>query len=112
MILVIEDDVDCRDLLGEVLAIEGHEAEYAGTAGEAVEALKARSFTTVLSDLRVPGAGPGGDIVRLIREAGYDGRVILLSGDSDIREIARKHNVEFQPKPLSIDRLLTALATK
>jgi DNA-binding NtrC family response regulator len=110
MILVIEDDLDCRDLLGEVLALEGHQAEFAGTAAEAVAALKAGTFTTVLSDLRVPGAGPGGDIVRIIREAGYSGRVILLSGDGEIREIAKKHNVEFQPKPLSMDKLLAALA--
>jgi DNA-binding NtrC family response regulator len=110
MILVIEDDLDCRDLLGEVLGLEGHKAEYAGTAQEATAAIKGGSFSVVLSDLRVPGAGPNGDIVRIIREAGHSGRVILLSGDGEIREIAKKYDVEFQPKPLSMDTLLAALA--
>lgn len=109
-VLLIEDDLDCRDLLGEVLSLDGHEATYAGTAQEAIAALKGGRFTVVLSDLRVPGAGPNGDIVRIIREAGHAGRVILLSGDSEIREIAQRYKVEFQAKPLSMDLLLTALA--
>jgi len=109
-VLVIEDDLDCRDLIGEVLSLDGHQATYAGTAAEASAAFRAETFTVVLSDLRVPGAGPNGDIVRMIRESGYSGRVILLSGDDDIRAIALRYNVEFQPKPLSLDLLLSALS--
>lgn len=110
-ILLIEDDDDCRDLLGEVLGIPGHRCAFAGNADEARGALAgSAAFDIVLSDIRMPGVRPDGEIVTVIRESGYRGPLVLMSGDPDVREIAKRYGVEFMPKPLDIEALLTRIA--
>ena len=83
-ILLIEDDPEVRDLLGEVLTEAGYAVAAApdGQAALALAALHPGNFDLILSDYNVPGGMTGMEIIARLRErAGYPLPAILLTGD-------------------------------
>lgn len=65
-ILVIDDEPDVADLNGEVLERGGYAATVAYSGADAIEAMRARSFDCVLSDLNMPDIDGRGffDVIR------------------------------------------------
>jgi len=64
-VLVVDDEPAITELLGLMLAAEGHRVETATTAAAALEKLGSTPYDIVLTDLRMPG----GDGVQLYRDA-------------------------------------------
>lgn len=54
-ILLIDDEADVREILGESLRGQGHSVEVAKSGGEALQCLGRRTYDVILSDLRMPG---------------------------------------------------------
>src|SRR5260370_14174636 len=54
-ILVVEDEVDTRELLTLTLGFDGHRVETVENAREALELLAGRSYDVILTNLRMPG---------------------------------------------------------
>jgi two-component system response regulator PilR (NtrC family) len=57
-LLVIDDEPDLRTLYELTLLREGYEVETAGTVEQALQQLKDRTYSAVITDMRLPdGSG-------------------------------------------------------
>jgi len=63
--LVVEDEIDTRELLAVTLGLDGHHVETAKDGREALELLAGRSYDVILSNLRMPGM-TGDDLYRRV----------------------------------------------
>ena len=80
-ILVVDDEVGIRDLVGTYLRAEGYEVAAAADGEDALTAFRAREPDLVVLDLRLPGIG-GLDVLREIRRSSSV-YVIVLSARAE-----------------------------
>ena len=82
-ILVVDDEPDIAEMLGELLASAGHRIDVAASGNEALRRLARRPYDAILSDLKMPDLdGPG--LYRRLRETHPHllERVAFISGDT------------------------------
>ena len=53
-ILVVEDEVDLREIIVDLLTENHHEVHQAANGAEALEIVKKEEFTLILSDIKMP----------------------------------------------------------
>lgn len=85
-VLIVEDDDDAREVLGELIVALGHHAVSAADAGEALRRAGEARLDCALIDLSLGGAD-GCDVAREIRKVEHGGsiRLVALTGYSDDR---------------------------
>jgi CheY-like chemotaxis protein len=83
-ILIVDDDADARDVLGELIGAFGHDTFQAASADEALERAQRTRLDLVLIDLGLPGAD-GFEVARRIRGtvSNSGARLVALTGYSD-----------------------------
>ncbi|MFQ5704917.1 MAG: response regulator [Gemmatimonadales bacterium] len=83
-VLVVDDYVSVRKVLGQALARSGFEVLLAGSGEEACEILKERSVDAVLMDLRMPTMS-GQTLFHLItsRWPHLKSRVVIMTGEAE-----------------------------
>lgn len=81
-ILVVEDDRNANRLLCAVLRKDGHEALSAADGREALGVLDGQHVDLIVSDLMMPNLN-GMELVRQLREAGWDVPVLILTARED-----------------------------
>jgi len=113
-ILVVDDESGIRELLSDILYDEGHTVELAENAGAARAARQRARPDLVLLDIWMPDS----DGVSLLKEWRAEGLldmpVIMMSGHATIEtaiEATRIGAVAFLEKPITLARLLEAVAT-
>lgn len=104
-ILVVEDNDDVRQFLGEVLEHEGYHFVTAGDAlGMRRILAKNPEIDVVILDVLLPGPENG---LALAQEVADQGRgVILVTGDHQHVERLEASGHRYLLKPFRIDRLL------
>jgi len=86
-LLVVEDDGDLRETLVEQLGLSAEfEVDSVETAGAAREAVKADRIDLVIMDVGLPDMD-GRDAVKLIRDDGYRGPVIMLTAQTSDADV-------------------------
>lgn len=108
-ILLVDDEVDIRNIVQEILTEEGYEVTVAANAGEARAARKLLHPDLVLLDIWMPDT----DGISLLKEWSQEGPlqfpVVLMSGHvpadlaGDITKLGASDYIE---KPLSLPLLL------
>ena len=78
-ILIVDDDEEVRNVLGDMLAIEGVRAENCSNAYSALQLLEKGAFNMVITDLGMPGMS-GYDLAEYVREKYKDVEIVLLTG--------------------------------
>jgi CheY-like chemotaxis protein len=78
-VLIVDDDADNREALGELLLLLGHEVESVGTGKEALARVAARSFDAALLDFAMPEMN-GLELARRLRQAAPRLRLALVTG--------------------------------
>jgi len=80
-ILMVEDEVELRELWVEYLAGHGHKVRVEGTVRGAFDALDSggEGFDAVLVDWTLPD-GNGGDVVQHARQCAPGAHVVITSG--------------------------------
>jgi DNA-binding response OmpR family regulator len=106
-ILVVEDDPDVAELLGEILG-EHFRVEIARSATEAADTLARNSYDLLLLDMLLPGGGA--DAVMVLADTASM-TTVLMSGDLEGRSRAAQAGRPFVAKPFSVDDLLSVLDT-
>lgn len=106
-ILVVEDDADIQDMLGEILSKKGYEVLRAYSGLEAVELLSKNLVDLMILDLMLPGMS-GEEVISKVRDIpiivlsakSHEGSKVecLLAGASD-----------YVTKPFSKDELLARI---
>jgi two-component system, NtrC family, response regulator AtoC len=102
-ILVVDDEEGIRDFLAGALEDEGHQVTQAPDGLAALHHLHGRAFDLMLTDLRMPGALDGMDLVRKARSDTPEMEVIVLTafGTVDVAVEAMKLGAyDFLQKPL------------
>ena len=82
-ILIVDDEPDIAEMLGEMLVAAGHRTDTAASGNEALRRLADRSYDVILSDLKMPDLdGPG--LYRHLQQSYPQllDRVIFISGDT------------------------------
>jgi two-component system, NtrC family, response regulator AtoC len=103
-ILVVDDEEGIRDFIAEALEDEGHVVTRAGDAASALHHLRARGFDLLLTDLRMPGALDGMDLLRSARADAPEMEVIVLTAYGTVElavEAIKLGAFDFLQKPVS-----------
>lgn len=109
-ILIIDDNVNFAENISEILQIDGHLTEIAGSAEEALAKLFEARSDVVITDYRLPGID-GATLVRRLREMGLRVHAIVISAYTDERTIAdaKSAGATFVPKPVDFEILGRAI---
>src|SRR6266545_4373933 len=82
-ILIVDDEASVRDSLRSWFAEEGHHAEAASSAREALERVAREPWDIFLVDIRMPGMD-GIELHRRIREVRPEAAVIIMTAYASI----------------------------
>lgn len=107
-LLMIEDDVDMRDLTEMALSRRGFRVVACKNPGEAIDQLGKQSFDVIMTDLGFAQSSGW----KLLREIGNYSRapVVVLTGDRDARDAALRAGAQaFFSKPISMEVLSAEL---
>jgi two-component system nitrogen regulation response regulator NtrX len=110
-VLVVDDESSIRDSLRMILEYEGYRVEEAPGGPQALARMADRSPDAVLLDVKMPEMD-GIEVLRAMRERGYDMPVLVVSGHADVAtavEATRLGAYDFFEKPLQRERVLVSL---
>jgi CheY-like chemotaxis protein len=110
-VLVVEDEPLVRTMFAEELRHGGYPVHEAANAAEALSILRSSAGTRIrllLTDLRMPGALDGGDLVHRVR-ADYPAlKVVMVSAESP--EPSVRHELDrYFAKPCNIAQLMICM---
>ncbi|KFC61606.1 Two component, sigma54 specific, transcriptional regulator, Fis family [Bosea sp. LC85] len=109
-ILVVDDEVDIRELVSGLLEDEGYRTRKAGSADEALAAIAARRPNLVFLDIWLQGSRLDGlQVLDLIKESHPDLAVVMISGHGNIETAVsaiKSGAYDFIEKPFKADRLI------
>jgi DNA-binding NtrC family response regulator len=112
-VLVVEDEPVSRRALSALMAARGCHTIAAGSAEDALRHMRSAGMPRVaLVDLDLPGMS-GIDLIRKMTSDDPDVFAVLITAAADetVESIRKSGEVNYLPKPLDFDRLLTLLAT-
>ncbi len=110
-ILVVDDELDIRDLLQGEFSSLGHNIETADSVKAALKLSGAGTFDVVFLDIRLPDGSGLGALTELRQGPGHPEIIIMTGyGDPDGAELAVKSGAwDYLEKPVSIDRFSLTL---
>jgi CheY-like chemotaxis protein len=109
-VLVVDDDRNTRELLGEILSLHDADVQTAESVSDAVTLYQIWRPNLLLSDLGMPGLD-GYDLIRIIRALPGGDRItaVAITGYTDDEDrdsaLAAGFNMYLR-KPLDLDKLL------
>ena len=112
-VLIVDDEAEIRESLGEILKEEGYTVTGLATANEAMMMLRDAPYNVVLLDIWLPDRD-GLEVLSDVRSLAAESKpeVIIISGHGTIETAVRAAKLgafDFLEKPLSIDRTLILL---
>jgi CheY-like chemotaxis protein len=110
-ILVIEDEVDMRELLKDILTDKGHKVETVSNGMEGVKLFEKKKFDLVFTDLVMPRMS-GWEVAEKIKGINKDAPVFLITGwDVELKDSEMKENgVDFFiKKPFNMDHIFNVI---
>ncbi|HEX6070096.1 MAG TPA: sigma-54 dependent transcriptional regulator, partial [Longimicrobiaceae bacterium] len=103
-ILVVDDEEGIREFIADALEDDSHDVTRAGDALEALRHLQASAFDLLVTDLRMPGALDGMDLLRKARAETPEMEVIVLTAHGTVGlavEAMKLGAFDFLQKPVS-----------
>lgn len=110
-ILIVDDDHDLADAIGEALEMVGHRTTIAYSGTEAIEKYCGRSFDLTFMDVKLPDIN-GVETFLAIREMDSSARVIMMTGYRIEQLLAQATNsgaIKVLRKPFAMDEVLTSI---
>ena len=109
-VLMVEDQDDLRELIGQALRDFGIEVHTATDGPKAVELIDTTGgFDVVFSDVNMPQGMSGLELSAHVANALPNARMILSSGYERSQLPQLQDNVEFLPKPYRLKQLVSLL---
>jgi two-component system response regulator PilR (NtrC family) len=112
-LLVVDDEPDLRTLYELTLLREGYDLDTAGTVQEALLHLKDRTYSAVITDMRLPD-GSGLDILRWLEETNRREKAIVITayGSSENAVEALKAGAyDYLTKPVDLKQFRGVVAS-
>ncbi|MCH2095504.1 MAG: sigma-54 dependent transcriptional regulator [Rhodobacteraceae bacterium] len=112
-ILIVDDERDIRELIGDILEDEGYTTRLAGTSNDAMTEINAEPPALLILDIWLKDSKMDGiDILKAVKRDNPDVPVVIISGHGNI-EIAvaaiKQGAYDFIEKPFNIDQLLVVI---
>jgi two-component system, NtrC family, response regulator HydG len=111
-VLVVDDQVDTRELLQRNLSAAGYRVFTAGGVAEAVRVLENMPVDLVVTDFKMPEID-GTELVRYVRQNRKETDVMMITGYATVRGAVAAMQfgaAEYLAKPFTSEELLTAVA--
>ena len=112
-ILIVDDERDIRELIGDILEDEGFQTRLAGNSSEAMAEVNKEPPALMILDIWLKDSKMDGiDILKAVKRDNPDVPVVIISGHGNI-EIAvaaiKQGAYDFIEKPFNIDQLLVVI---
>ena len=113
-ILIVDDEKDIRELIGDILKDEGYAIRLAGNSDDCMEAINAELPSLMILDIWLKDSRMDGiDILKTVKRDNPDVPVVIISGHGNI-EIAvaaiKQGAYDFIEKPFNIDQLMVVVS--
>jgi two-component system, NtrC family, nitrogen regulation response regulator NtrX len=113
-ILIVDDEKDIRELIGDILRDEGFPVRLAGNSDEAMAEINSDPPSLMILDIWLKDSRMDGiDILKTVKRDNPDVPVVIISGHGNI-EIAvaaiKQGAYDFIEKPFNIDQLMVVVA--
>ena len=112
-LLVVDDEPDLRTLYELTLLREGYDIETAGTVQDALLHLKDRTYSAVISDMRLPD-GTGLDVLRWLEESGRREKTIVITAYGSAEnavEALKAGAYDYLTKPVDLKQFRAVVAS-
>jgi two-component system, NtrC family, response regulator PilR len=112
-LLVIDDEPDLRTLYELTLLREGYEVETAGSVEEALQMLKERSYSAVITDMRLPD-GSGLDVLAYLEEGKRREKAIVITAYGSAEnavEALKSGAFDYLTKPVDLRQFRLVVAS-
>jgi CheY-like chemotaxis protein len=110
-ILIVDDDRDLADAIGEALEMVGHRPTIAYSGTDAIEKYCGRSFDITFMDVKLPDIN-GVETFMTIREMDPTARVIMMTGyriDQLLAQATDNGAIKVLRKPFAMEEILTSI---
>ncbi len=110
-VLVVEDDVDTRALLVDVLEADGFYVSQCVNGEQALEQITAERFDLVVSDIKMPYLS-GTELLFAIRQLGLQTSVVLMTAYASVDSAVQAlhgNACDYLIKPFTLDDLRKAV---
>lgn len=110
-ILVIDDERSIRNIISELLEMEGHTVKIAENGAKGYEMITGEAFDLVISDIKMPEMD-GMELLDKLIENRIDVTMVMISGHGNIDtavECIKKGAFDFIEKPVDMNRLLVTV---
>ena len=113
-ILIVDDEKDIRELIGDILKDEGYAIRLAGNSDDCMAQINTELPSLMILDIWLKGSRMDGiDILKTVKRDNPDVPVVIISGHGNI-EIAvaaiKQGAYDFIEKPFNIDQLMVVVA--
>lgn len=109
-VLMVEDQQDLRELIGQALQDFGIEIHTADDGPAALRLMQdPGGFDVVFSDISMPNGMSGVELSEHVADVLPNARIILASGYARTQLPPLPEHVEFLPKPYRLRQLVTLL---
>jgi two-component system nitrogen regulation response regulator NtrX len=113
-ILIVDDERDIRELIGDILKDEGYTVRLAGNSDECMAQIGAEAPALMILDIWLKDSQMDGiDILKTVKRDNPDVPVVIISGHGNI-EIAvaaiKQGAYDFIEKPFNIDQLMVVVS--
>jgi two-component system nitrogen regulation response regulator NtrX len=113
-ILIVDDEVDIRELISGLLSDEGYETRIAGNSTQALEAVRQRRPSLVILDIWLQGSELDGmKLLEIIKSEHDDLPVVMISGHGNIETAVSATKIgayDFIEKPFKADHLIAVIS--
>jgi len=112
-LLVVDDEPDLRTLYELTLLREGYDIETAGSVEEAWLHLKDRTYSAVITDMRLPD-GSGLDLLRRLEESGRREKAIVITAYGSAEnavEALKAGAYDYLTKPVDLKQFRSVVAS-
>ena len=112
-LLVVDDEPDLRTLYELTLLREGYDIETAGSVEEALLHLKDRTYSAVITDMRLPD-GTGLDLLRRLEETGRREKAIVITAYGSAEnavEALQAGAYDYLTKPVDLKQFRAVVAS-
>jgi DNA-binding response OmpR family regulator len=111
-LLVVDDEVNLRAGLRDLLSLMGYQVEEAASGYEALELLESQHYDLMVLDIRMPGID-GIEVMHRARQMHPDLSIIVLTAHASLESAiaaVKTDAVDYMLKPFNIDDLATTIS--
>ena len=113
-ILIVDDEKDIRELIGDILKDEGYATRLAGNSDDCMAEINAEPPSLMILDIWLKDSRMDGiDILKSVKRDNPDIPIIIISGHGNV-EIAvaaiKQGAYDFIEKPFNIDQLMVVVS--